>query len=490
MARRASTKGGRKGRPSLAGTNLDVDLRTGIYLWRRKHPITKRRLKRSTGTRTLRTALAKAQQFERELQRELVGLSKFDGYGRPPGPFVEPFLKSTRGAERRREVLRMQLHRAFGLLHIKRLGDMENFISIEKKLFALEGDSPGHFTRKTLGRGFQVPLKQFSTYLASRREILADHLAPWKPIKTDGPARKRRALLPEEMARTLAASDCLDAICHRENTMRPVWTALLVVAPRVSAFADLDVEDIDREKRRLLLSGHGNKRPGAGALDDATYDDIVKYVGDRQKGPLFLSPTGSRLDIHRSLIQWRAAVSLAAVDMEWPDGQPRDLLLEYLVHLTLTSRKVKIVLGGPMTGRSKPGPMKLAERKRKAELVGGIADGIRDAWQERMRGVDQHALRTTHQSWALLAGVPDILIDRQLGHTTPGGEAALHAAWSLVGRRHYTDLNFLAMDAKRSADAVRDMLDRAETELAEVAARGESALASGDNRVRVAAACR
>ncbi len=187
-------------------------------------------------------------------------------------------------------------------------------------------------------------------------------------------------------------------------------------------------------------------------------------------------------------MQWRAAVSLAAVDLEWPDAQPRDLVLEYLVHLSLTSGKVKIALGGPLTGKNRPGPEKLAERKFKAVLVAGIAEEIRDRWQERMQGVDQHALRMTHQSWALLAGVPDILIDRQLGHTTPGGEAALHAAWSLVGRRHYTDLNFLGMDAKRSADAVRGMLDRAEAEFKEIAARGETAFgsASRDSRVETA----
>lgn len=73
-----------------------------------------------------------------------------------------------------------------------------------------------------------------------------------------------------------------------------------------------------------------------------------------------------------------------------------------------------------------------------------------------MPGVDQHAMRMSHQSWALLAGIPDILVDRQLGHTTPRGEAALNAAWSAIGRRHYTDFGFLAMDAKRSAGAVRE----------------------------------
>jgi hypothetical protein len=69
-----------------------------------------------------------------------------------------------------------------------------------------------------------------------------------------------------------------------------------------------------------------------------------------------------------------------------------------------------------------------------------------------------------------------ILIDRQLGHASPGGEAALKAAWSVVGRKHYTDMGFLTMDAKRSAEAVREVLDRAMNALRHTASNGETAL--------------
>jgi hypothetical protein len=105
-----------------------------------------------------------------------------------------------------------------------------------------------------------------------------------------------------------------------------------------------------------------------------------------------------------------------------------------------------------------------------------LADAVRPGWRERMRGVDQHCLRMTHRTWALAAGVPEILIDRQLGHTSPAGEAALRAAWSAVGRSHYTDMNFLTLDAKRSAEAVRRILDRATAAFLEAAGQGRSAL--------------
>jgi hypothetical protein len=85
-------------------------------------------------------------------------------------------------------------------------------------------------------------------------------------------------------------------------------------------------------------------------------------------------------------------------------------------------------------------------------------------------------MRLTHRTSALAAGVPEILIDRQLGHSSPAGEAALKAAWSVLGREHYTDMGFLTLDARRSAEAVRGMLDRATGELDEAAQRGEMGL--------------
>ena len=51
-----------------------------------------------------------------------------------------------------------------------------------------------------------------------------------------------------------------------------------------------------------------------------------------------------------------------------------------------------------------------------------------------------------------------------------------------MGRAHYTDMNFLAADAKRSAEVVRGMLDRAEAEFKEVLERGGSALVTPEQK--------
>ena len=147
-------------------------------------------------------------------------------------------------------------------------------------------------------------------------------------------------------------------------------------------------------------------------------------------------------------------------------------------------------MGGPLSGPHQPGPSKRNAREKKRLRIGALADAIRRAWQERMRGpsgktvIDQHCLRMTHRTWALAAGVPEILIDRQLGHASPAGEAAYRAVWSLVGRQHYTDMDFLAPDARRSAEAVRGILDRAEAGFLEVAGRGETALGEPGRNAR------
>jgi len=456
-------------------TNLWRDPRTGVYVWRRTNELTGRRFRKSTGTKILRIALAKVQQFEEEHERQLAGLSKFEGYRRPLDAFLGPFFESLSCGDRRMAQLRMELPRAFRLLGLDVLADIEDFTKIEAKLVRLNGKNG--YSRTALARSFQAPLKQFSRYLAGRREMLSDHLAAWPILKRDAPRKKRRALLPDEMARALAASDCLDAMWPRAYPMRPVWTALLVAAPRVSALAALDVKDLDREKGRLVLKGNDIKRAGAANLDEKTLAEIIEYVGDRTEGPLFMSPEGERIDTRNSIRRWRMCVSLAMVDMEWPEDEPRDLRTEYLVHHALMTGKVNAAMGGPLTGPNAPGRKKRESRAALAARVRLLADTIRPAWDERMRGIDQHCLRMTHRTWALAGGVPEILIDRQLGHASPAGDAALNAAWSAVGRKHYTDMGFLTVDARRSAEAVRGVLDRAAVDPAELASRGLTALA-------------
>jgi hypothetical protein len=79
-----------------------------------------------------------------------------------------------------------------------------------------------------------------------------------------------------------------------------------------------------------------------------------------------------------------------------------------------------------------------------------------------MRGVDVHALRKTHRSWAQARGVPPVLIDKQLGHADPGEFEVMRAlAGSETGRKHYLDLGSELFDAGKSAQAVRELLEEA-----------------------------
>ena len=114
----------------------------------------------------------------------------------------------------------------------------------------------------------------------------------------------------------------------------------------------------------------------------------VAARGKRKEGPLFLSAQGTRINTDSSLDQWRAAASLAFVDLEWPQGEPRSLKMAYLVHYALMSGRVRVAMGGPLSGPSSPGSQKRAARKRLAAQVGRIADAMREGWDERMHGVD------------------------------------------------------------------------------------------------------
>lgn len=104
------------------------------------------------------------------------------------------------------------------------------------------------------------------------------------------------------------------------------------------------------------------------------------------------------------------------------------------------------------------------DRRRILELI----ERVRTDWQARMEGVDVHAFRKTHQTWAEAEGVPAVLIDKQLGHSMAGGshlEVFRAVRASRVGRKHYLDLGSQLLDPTPAAEAVRALLDDALAEL-------------------------
>lgn len=454
MARR-----GRK--PDLRGTPLYERPGSRFFWCRVRDPATGRWHRHSTGCTTKEAALEVARQLQEREERRAVGLTVFEDYRSAIEPFVTRFLASLRVNEERREVLTQHLGRALLDLRIRTLADLGNVPVLSRGVAGLEQE--GRFTPKTLRKTFQLPLRRFSEWLMEEGVVPHDLLGAWRLIEIGGPTRKRRAFLPDEMIRALHAADVLREARGKRSphSQRPVWLSLLVAAPRFQKFADLDVSDFDAMKRRLYFStGRGRKHVGAGCLDERTAKGIVDYLGERTSGPLFLSPGGSRLEKAHALRDWRDAFSLAAVDLEWPAEEERDLALALLVSLSLRRGKTVAILGG---GRP-PGPAKRLERARKVERVRRFIEVIRPGWQERLEGVDIHAFRMTAETWCQVQGVPQMIIDSQLGHLSPKGAQALRSFWSMTGVRQYTDRDFISASASKAAEAIRKVLDRAEAE--------------------------
>ncbi|MBI3723100.1 hypothetical protein HY251_03975, partial [bacterium] len=241
---------------------------------------------------------------------------------------------------------------------------------------------------------------------------------------------------------------------------------LLVTGSRFGALAHLEVPNIVKDRCRLDLGpGVGKKRKGDASLDARTYTEIMAYVRERTSGPIFLSPTGERLDNPKALDYWREAFTFALVDEFWPDDAPRTLDELYVVTRVLVSNKMPTVGGNPLRLRADT----IDARQREEQRVRALAERVRPAWHARMLGIDLHALRKTHRTWAEAAGVHPILIDKQIGHSTAAGSAAIDAARSLLvsptGRKHYVDMGLDMIDAKRSAEAVRKILDDARIEV-------------------------
>jgi hypothetical protein len=453
------------GSRALAGTNLYRDPRTGCYLWRRVDKISGRRVKRSTGTTHLAKALREVERFEEELNRREAGLPDLASWKQELLPLVETYLASLDGdltatyAPRKR----IRILRALTDLGLKTAADLDQVARVHDRLMALEKTG---VRRYTLRRCYQSELRQFSAWLADhKRHLDHDPLASWRPIKLTrtraGP--KRRAFLPDEVARALLATDRLGEIHGREHAQRPLFLAALVTGARPGALASREVGDLEPRGSRIVLGADvGKKRRGAGALDPATLAELLEAKGERHEGALFLSPGGEPLDRFRVLDRWREAFGLGLVDALWPEREPRELELAYLVNLALATGRTRVSKGG------NPKLLKPETRDKRNELerrVTAIAAEVSPEWCRRMEAVDYYGLRKTHRTWATAKGVPGVAIDLQLGHESPtAGEATAFArllAGSETGRGSYVDMESALFDASLSAEAVRELLDEA-----------------------------
>jgi hypothetical protein len=448
-------------------THLSVDPRTGNYLWRRWDETKGRRIVRSTKTPDQQFAIQIGAKFELDYQRRRAGLAIFDDYTKPLLPAAEHWIKSLDVTDQVRRQMDRQIRRALEKLKLTTFADLDDIQRLERNLLALEGTRGKRkiITRLTLRTGFQKILKQFSKWCAQNRRYLPqDPLAQWVFVKVPDtlPRKRRRAVSPAEMARTLMACDALDRIYGRDHPTSIVFLSLLITGSRFGAFSQLDVPQLLQEGCRLDLgAGVGKKRRGEASLDAKTFIEISAYLGERKEGALFLSPKGDRLDEARAIDVWREAFTFALVDELWPDAEARCVELVHLVTRVLICGKMPTVGGNPRRLRVET----VRARQDQEAFVRRVADRVRPSWEARMVGIDLHALRKTHRTWAEAAGVHPILIDKQLGHSTAAGSAAIDVARSLLvsptGRKHYVDMTLEMIEARRSAEAVRSVLEGA-----------------------------
>jgi integrase len=452
-------------------THLYRSPKSGIFYWRRIDEFKGRRVARSTKTADESIAILIGAKFEHEYQRRRAGLGVYDSYAKPLVPATEHWIKSLNVTDEVRDMRAMQIGRALKLLKLSTFADLDDISRLERNLLALEGTPGGRglFNRLTLVRTFQCPLKQFAKWAArNRRYLPVDPLADWELLRIPEtlPRRLRRAASPAEIARTLLAAEALDRIHRRPNPTAIFFSSLLVTGSRFGALQDLDVSGLLRDRSRLNLGPNvGKKRRGEASLDARTLLEVTAYVGDRTSGPLFLNTEGGRLEHNKALNHWRESFRFALVDELWPDGTPRTLELVHHVERVLSSGRVPSVGGNPRRLRAET----VKAREEYERQVRDIAEHVREPVEARMEGIDLHALRKTHRTWAEAAGVHPILIDKQIGHATSAGGAALDMARALIvsptGRKHYVDLGLEMIDARRSAEAVRKLVDDAKTAL-------------------------
>lgn len=431
----------------------------GYWYWRRTNPKTGLREVRSTGMDRKDLAMRVAAKLDDEWEREVAGLQSYDWARRSLLELADEWLGEVKlKVEEKTGKQKVQLiGRALKDLNLRVVAELDDLAALDRRLKRLMKPA------RTLYRCYQLPLKQLSTWMAeNNRYAERDLLANWKRIAHDR-GSERRALLPDEVARAFAAADRLDAMHKRKAPLRPALVALLVTAPRIGSLVDRDVSDLKAD-RIDYGDDVGNKRRGYGALDAKTAQELRDYVGARKEGPLFLAADGGGYAKERFLDVWRQAFSLGTIDALLPDESEEN---RFLTSSALLAGRVKVSRGGSR--------LRDETRRRRAELetrILKLVGKVREKWSEAMVGVDVHAFRKTHQTWAEAQGIPAVLIDKQLGHAV--GSKGLDvfkavralSSGSRTGRKHYLDLGSKLLDPAPCAEAVRSLLDAAVAELA------------------------
>jgi len=294
-----------------------------------------------------------------------------------------------------------------------------------------------------VARCVQAPLKQVSAWAASIGLFPYDPLHSWKRLPiTEAPAR-RQAFSPDEIRAIFAAADDLDALLDRPYPAAVIFKTMLITGNRPGALFEAKVKDF-RGDRIQLAPGHGRKHNGRCMIPAPFAAELARYVALRKASPadpLLVGPQGEAADRWRTRDIFRRAAILAFVRMKWPQDDPHSANTSPAeVALTICAGRLPGFDGAPPTD-----PAKLAARKTRQNAIKAMVEKLRPHVEAALENRPAYALRHTHISWSMAAGVNQESRRAQVGHR--GGE---------IDELHYIDPRIV--DPAASSQAVYDIL--------------------------------
>ena len=174
----------------------------------------------------------------------------------------------------------------------------------------------------------RVAVQAFTSWCAERWPLAADPLAAVPPRRWQ--ADNTRAIPLEDLEELWRRR----TVPLREKTL---WRMLYETAARASEVLALDVEDLDRARRRARIRSKG------GSVDMVVWAAptarlLGRYVADRTQGPLFLTRWRSRTaparrDVYEATGQARLSYRTAAAEFKRHSG---GWTLHQLRHSSLT----------------------------------------------------------------------------------------------------------------------------------------------------------
>ncbi len=116
-----------------------------------------------------------------------------------------------------------------------------------------------------------------------------------------------RALSVDEEQRFLAA------IRNAPPRDRMLFTLMVRSGIRLGSALALNVEDVDLDRREMLLRETKNDRPDVVFVPEALVRPLREYLGDRERGPLFPTRTGGRVSARHAQRRFRVYVEAAGI---------------------------------------------------------------------------------------------------------------------------------------------------------------------------------